>query len=589
MACCCCSSGPIDGLGFALDYTRGLSQLGNERQLDLRARAGLHVGEVLTWRNSDEAVQRRRQAAGSRRPRQADGRAADGDGASRPDPAIGRGRAAGASRRTRTGRTRPTPAVEILGPLALQGRARSRSRSSKSANPALPRCACRRARPRHGATFRCGGVPRRSPRKSRCWWVARSACWFITRPSPLSPSTSATGSSSATCATSPGRRALDDSLEQAFRISLEQSRHVNVLSDLKARDTLARMQRAPDTVLDRAIASEIAIRDGARAVILPTVAEVGGRVRVSAEVIDPRTQTTVYAESADGVGIDSSLGSIDTVTAALRGKLGEAVKSIEQDSAPLPQVTTTQPGCAAGVRARAEGLRAAATTSDALQLYERATQLDPQFALAWIGSGARALCPGANPGGVHAAAPGAGHCAIASRRAKPCISTRGRPVSTRRPRPRKSGASWRSCIRISGRRRANAAMWLYRRQSLRGSTEFTQRGGSVPQDRVGRHRPTTRWARPSLGWGSTTPATMAFDAGSRAWLRGACAARMAVSKRCERTSPQAQNAAERKLPADDQHAYLERTSLAVDQAQWDDARDAARDADAGSVGSKKRQ
>ena len=42
------------------------------------------------------------------------------------------------------------------------------------------------------------------------------------------------------------------------------------------------------------------MRDGARAVILPTVSEVGGRVRVSAEVIDPHTQTTVYAESADG-------------------------------------------------------------------------------------------------------------------------------------------------------------------------------------------------------------------------------------------------------------------------------------------------
>ena len=47
---------PIDGLGFALDYTRGLIALGNERSIELRARAGMHVGEVLTWRNSDEAV-----------------------------------------------------------------------------------------------------------------------------------------------------------------------------------------------------------------------------------------------------------------------------------------------------------------------------------------------------------------------------------------------------------------------------------------------------------------------------------------------------------------------------------------------------
>ena len=48
---------PIDGLGFALDYTRGLHELGKDRGVALQARAGLHVGEVLTWKNSDAAVQ----------------------------------------------------------------------------------------------------------------------------------------------------------------------------------------------------------------------------------------------------------------------------------------------------------------------------------------------------------------------------------------------------------------------------------------------------------------------------------------------------------------------------------------------------
>ena len=51
------------------------------------------------------------------------------------------------------------------------------------------------------------------------------------------------------------------------------------------------MQRDPaKTRVDRAIGSEVAIRDGARALIIPTVAEVGGHVRVTAEVIDPRTR-----------------------------------------------------------------------------------------------------------------------------------------------------------------------------------------------------------------------------------------------------------------------------------------------------------
>ncbi|MGO4776783.1 putative peptide modification system cyclase, partial [Lysobacter sp. 2RAB21] len=162
--------------------------------------------------------------------------------------------------------------------------------------------------------------------------VIGTGVWFATRPQPAIAFNQRDWVVVGDLRNLTGQGVLDDSLEQAFRISLEQSRYVNVLSDLKARDTLDRMQRKPDTVLDRAVASEIALRDGARAVILPTVAEVGGRVRVSAEVIDPHTQTTVYAESADGSGAQSTLGSIDTVTAALREKLGEAMKSIERDS-----------------------------------------------------------------------------------------------------------------------------------------------------------------------------------------------------------------------------------------------------------------
>jgi putative peptide modification system cyclase len=182
-----------------------------------------------------------------------------------------------------------------------------------------------------------------------------------------------------------GQSVLDDSLEQAFRISLEQSRYVNVLSDLKARDTLDRMQRKPDTVLDRAVASEIALRDGARAVILPTVAEVGGRVRVSAEVIDPHTQTTVYAESADGSGVSSALGSIDTVTAALREKLGEAMKSIDRDSEPLPKVATDNLDA---LRAYALGVKSYAGNRypEAMQYFNRAIEVDPKFALAYMGA-----------------------------------------------------------------------------------------------------------------------------------------------------------------------------------------------------------
>ena len=175
---------------------------------------------------------------------------------------------------------------------------------------------------------------------------------------------------------------LNESLENAFRLGLEQSRYVNVLSELKTRDTVALMQRDPTkTRVDRAVGSEVAIRDGARALILPTVAEIGGFIRVSAEVIDPKTQTTVYTESIDGSDIQSVLPSIDTIDKNLRLHLGEALASVSKQSRPLDQVATSNLDA---LRAYSLGQHAYLTDNmkDALAYYQDAVKLDPKFATA---------------------------------------------------------------------------------------------------------------------------------------------------------------------------------------------------------------
>ncbi|MGH8083569.1 MAG: putative peptide modification system cyclase, partial [Lysobacter sp.] len=375
---------PIDGLGFALDYARGLREMGVARKLELKARAGLHVGEVLTWRNSDEAVK-----VGAK-PVEVEGLA---------KPMAGRLMAT-----ARPGQILLSAVAEPLAHRAarelgergqqLLWKSHGRWRFKGVPEPqeiyevGEPGIAPLRMPPNGPKAWRDVPVWRRPASLAAEAAVLAAigiGVWFATRPQPAIAFNQRDWVVVGDLRNLTGQSVLDDSLEQAFRISLEQSRYVNVLSDLKARDTLDRMQRKSDTVLDRAVASEIALRDGARAVILPTVAEVGGRVRVSAEVIDPHTQTTVYAESADGSGADSTLGSIDTVTAALREKLGEAMKTIERDSEPLPKVATKNLDA---LRAYALGVKTYGERREleALRYFNQATSLDPEFALAYLGS-----------------------------------------------------------------------------------------------------------------------------------------------------------------------------------------------------------
>jgi len=181
-----------------------------------------------------------------------------------------------------------------------------------------------------------------------------------------------------------GEATFNDSVQSAFRIGLEQSRYVNVLSDLKVRDTLGLMQRDTKTTVDRGVGSEVAIREGARALILPTLAEIGGRVRFTAEVIDPHTQATVYTESADGSGADSVLPSLDAVGQKLRLRLGEALAVVSKESMPLDKAATKNLD-ALKAYALAQEAYDVFHDNDALGLYQQAVSLDPGFALARAG------------------------------------------------------------------------------------------------------------------------------------------------------------------------------------------------------------
>ncbi|HEY7871463.1 MAG TPA: putative peptide modification system cyclase, partial [Rudaea sp.] len=320
---------PVYAVAFALDYQRRLHELASAESLPLSARIGIHVGDVVLWENTPDDVAR------GAKPTEVEGLA--------------------------------KPVAARLMSLALPGQILISAVACMLAQRAQAELVAQRAPPQwkmHGRYLFKGvaeplqvyevGETGIAPFKRPAWTgkAHREVPWWR-RPGMLAVEAVALAAAVAVPAylwlRSPPAIAfaqrdwvvlgdlnnltreivLDGSLETAFRLGLEQSRYVNVMSDLKVRDTLGLMQRDPArTRVDRAIGSEVAIRDGARALIVPTVAEVGGHVRVTAEVIDPRTQATVYTESADGKGLTSVLPTIDAIDQKLRLRLGEALAAV---------------------------------------------------------------------------------------------------------------------------------------------------------------------------------------------------------------------------------------------------------------------
>jgi len=174
---------------------------------------------------------------------------------------------------------------------------------------------------------------------------------------------------------------FDDSLDTALRIGLEQSAYVNVISDRQEEEALKRMQREGQSI-DRVTGTELALREGAKALVLPTLTEVGGRLRITAEVIDPNSGVTVYTESAETSNSKNVLPALDDVLEKLRTRLGEPIHLVD-NSKPLQQVTT--PSIEA-LRAFSLGLdaRVAGKNAESMELFQQAVKLDSGFSMAYL-------------------------------------------------------------------------------------------------------------------------------------------------------------------------------------------------------------
>lgn len=382
---------PIHAIAFALAYQRELLRLGQDEKVTLQARVGVHVGDVLVWQNEPGDV------IHGAKPLEVEGLV--------------------------------KPVTARLASLALPGQILVSGVAASLAQRAHGELGSNADRTRwinHGR-YRFKGVPeplvvyevgeagiaplRQPPYSGKAWrevpwWrrpgtmfieagVAAAAIvlglWLILRPPAAIAFAERDWVVLGDLQNLTGQAGLDDTLRTALRLSVEQSRYVNVVSDLQVREAVRRMRRDPtNTRIDRAVGAEVALREGARALVLPSVAEVGGKLRVTAEIIDPASQATVYSDTAEGNGVESMLTSVDRINAQLRARLGESLAQVGSTSQPLAKVTTNNLDAL-----RAYSLaRKAATEGNgdtALDLYEQAIRLDPDFGLAYLSRAALRL------------------------------------------------------------------------------------------------------------------------------------------------------------------------------------------------------
>jgi hypothetical protein len=169
---------------------------------------------------------------------------------------------------------------------------------------------------------------------------------------------------------------------EAVRTNLGQSRAVSVMSPVAIAAALDRMQRPRTSDITLELAREIALREGAKAIVDGTIRSLAGGYVISLRLVtaDSLNELVLYQETANGP--QDILQAIDKLTRKLREKIGDSLRDVN-NSPPLDQVTTSS---LEALRIYAEAARSIDMGGNPIEASERlreAVRIDTTFAMAW--------------------------------------------------------------------------------------------------------------------------------------------------------------------------------------------------------------
>jgi len=167
---------------------------------------------------------------------------------------------------------------------------------------------------------------------------------------------------------STGDPVFDGTLRTALSLSLRQSPFLSLLSEDSIGATLKLMTRSSNAPLTPDVTHEVCQRAHGTAYIAGSIATLGRQYVLDLRVVNCQSGHTRAQEQVTAASKEKVLQALGDATRKLRGELGESRSTVQKFDIPLEQAMTS--------------------SLDALQAYsrgdyERAIELDPNFALAY--------------------------------------------------------------------------------------------------------------------------------------------------------------------------------------------------------------
>lgn len=175
---------------------------------------------------------------------------------------------------------------------------------------------------------------------------------------------------------------LDGSLKTALLVKLEESPFLNLASEQEVQDTLQMMKRKPDELLTGAVALEVCQRKNAKALVASEIAALGNQYVLSLSAIACQDGRALARVQEQVPSKEAVLGAVGRAGVNLRRKLGESLATIQKFDKPLEEATTLSLEALQQLTLGLEMVRRG-RAREAIPHYERAIELDPNFASAY--------------------------------------------------------------------------------------------------------------------------------------------------------------------------------------------------------------
>jgi eukaryotic-like serine/threonine-protein kinase len=180
---------------------------------------------------------------------------------------------------------------------------------------------------------------------------------------------------------------FEDALNTAIRVAFEQTPFLNLLAPDKVRGTVQLLHRPADAKFTSKGAREVCLRTHSKAVIASSIADEGNHFSLELDGIDCITGRSIASVTRNVAGRSEIVRTLGSMAVELRRKLGEPAESLQRFNEPLDQATSSS---LEALQLLAQGYKYhSARDEAATSYYQRAIELDPKFALAYVALGAR--------------------------------------------------------------------------------------------------------------------------------------------------------------------------------------------------------